>query len=73
MVGSCDSDTAGLLIICTVGRRHNFCCRGPILIPRPVLESPAQTTRVMLLDFFRKTLKWPHLTSLVFRLEKSAF
>ena len=31
---------------------HNFCYRGPILIPRPVLEFPAQTTRVMLLDFF---------------------
>ena len=26
---------------CTWALRHNFCCRGPILIPRPVLESPA--------------------------------
>ena len=26
---------------CTWTLRHNFCCRGPILIPRPVLESPA--------------------------------
>ena len=33
---------------------HNFCWRGPILIPRPVLESPAQTTRVNVLDFFVK-------------------
>ena len=38
--------TAGLPIRWTVGRRHKFCRRGQILIPRPVLESPAQTTRV---------------------------
>ena len=46
--------TAGLLISCTLGRCHNFCCRGPILIPRPVLEIPAQTTRGNVLDFFVK-------------------
>ena len=33
---------------------HNFCCRGPILIPRPVLKSPAQTTHDNILDFFVK-------------------
>ena len=38
--------TAGLPISYTVGRRHNFCCRGPILIPRPDSETSAQTTRV---------------------------
>ena len=46
--------TAGLPISCTVGRRHNFCCRGPILIPRPDSETSAQTTRVNVLDFFVK-------------------
>ena len=46
--------TAGLPISCTLGRCHNFCCRGPILIPRPVLEIPAQTTRGNVLDFFVK-------------------
>ena len=44
--------TAGLPISLTWGLRHNFCCRGPILIPRPVLESPAQTTRGNVPDFF---------------------
>ena len=48
------SSTAGLPISYTVGRRHNFCCRGPILIPRPDSETSAQTTRVNLLDFFVK-------------------
>ena len=48
-------DTAGLLIDCTVGLLHNFCCRGPILIPRPDSETSAQTTRVNVLDFFCKT------------------
>ena len=43
--------TAGLPISLTWGLRHNFCCRGPILSPRPVLESSAQTTRVNVLDF----------------------
>ena len=43
--------TAGLPISYTWGLRHNFCCRGPILIPRPVLESPAQTTCVNVLVF----------------------
>ena len=33
---------------------HNSCCRGPILIPSPVLESPVQTTRANVLDFFVK-------------------
>ena len=37
--------TAGLPISYTVGRRHNFCCRDPILIPRPDSETSAQTTR----------------------------
>ena len=64
------ASTAGLPISCTLGHCHNFYCRGPILILGPVLESPAQTTRVTLLDFFRKILKWPRLTNLVFRLEK---
>ena len=44
--------TAGLPISYTVGRRHNFCCRGPILIPRPDSETSAQTTRGNVLDFF---------------------
>ena len=43
--------TAGLPISWTVGRRHNFCCRGPILIPRPDSETAAQMTRVNALDF----------------------
>ena len=38
----------------TVGRRHNFCCRGPILIPRPDSETSAQTTRVNVLGVFVK-------------------
>ena len=46
--------TAGLPVSLTWGLRHNFCCRGPILIPRPVLEFPAQTTRGNVLDFFVK-------------------
>ena len=48
--------TAGLSISYTVGRRHshNFCCRGPILIPRPDPETLAQTTRGNVLDFFGK-------------------
>ena len=41
MRGSPNGATAGLPI-------------GPILIPRPVLGSPAQTTRVNVLDFFVK-------------------
>ena len=43
--------TAGLPVSLTWGLRHKFCCRGPILIPIPVLESPSQTTRVNVLDF----------------------
>ena len=49
-----DIYTAGLPISYTWGLRHNFCCRGRILIPRPVLESQAQTTRVNVLDLFVK-------------------
>ena len=45
---------AGLPISWTLGRRHNFCCRGSISNPRPFLDSSAQTTRGMLLDFFCK-------------------
>ena len=30
---------------------HNFCCRGPILIPRPDSETSALTTRVNVLEF----------------------
>ena len=41
--------TAGLLISYTVGRRHNVCCRGPILITRPDSETSAQTTHVSML------------------------
>ena len=46
--------TAGLPISYTVGHCDNFCCRGPILIPRPDSETSAQTTRVNVLDFFVK-------------------
>ena len=46
--------TAGLPISYTVGRRQNFCCRGPILIPRPDSETSAQTTRSFVLHFFVK-------------------
>ena len=48
-------DIPGLLISYNAGLRHNFCCRGPILIPRPDSETSAQTTRVNVLDFFCKT------------------
>ena len=54
-VFDCVQSTAGLLIGYTVGRRHNFCCRGLILIPRPDSETSAQITRVNVLDFFCKT------------------
>ena len=43
--------TAGLPISYTVGQVCNFCCRGPILIPRPDSETSAQTTRVNVLVF----------------------
>ena len=46
--------TAGMPISYTVGCRHNFCCRGPILIPRPDSETSAQTTLVNVLDSFVK-------------------
>ena len=52
-----DKHTAGLPISLTWGLRHNFCYRGPILIQRSVLEFPAQTTRVMLLNFVVKPKK----------------
>ena len=55
--------TAGLPVSYKFGPRWHFCCQGPILNPRPVLDSSAQTTRGMLLDFFCKTSKWPRLTS----------
>ena len=41
--------TAGLSIGYKLGRRHNFCSRGPILNPRPVLDFSAQNTRGMFL------------------------
>ena len=34
--------------------RHNFCGPGPISNPRPVLDCPAKTTRVMVLGLFVK-------------------
>ena len=37
-----------------LGLRWHFFCRDLISNPRPVLDSLAQTTRVMLLDFFVK-------------------
>ena len=46
--------TAGLPISWTVGQLHNFCCRGPILIPGPDSETSAQTTRTDVLTFFVK-------------------
>ena len=46
--------TAGLPISLTWGLRHKICRRGPILIPRPVLESQDQTTRGNILVFFCK-------------------
>ena len=46
--------TAGLPISYTVGLLHNFCFRGPILIPRPDSETSAQTTRTNVLTFFVK-------------------
>ena len=46
--------TAGVLISCTVGLRHNVCCQGPVLIPRQDSETSAQTTRVNVPDFFVK-------------------
>ena len=49
--------TTGLPISYIVGRRHNFCCRGLILIPRPDLETSAQTTHVNVLDSFVKPKK----------------
>ena len=44
----------GLPISWTLGLLYNFCCRGPILIPRPDSETSAQTTRGNVLDFFVK-------------------
>ena len=49
-----DKHTAGLPISLTWGLRHNFCYRGPILIPRPDSETSAQTTCGNVLDFFVK-------------------
>ena len=47
--------TAGLALDYKLGVRWHFCLRGPILNPRPVLDSSAQTTRGNQLDFFCKT------------------
>ena len=47
--------TAGLSVSYKLGVRWYFCWRGPILNPRPVLDSSAQTTRGNQLDFFCKT------------------
>ena len=47
------------------GPHHNFCCRGPISTPRPVLDSSAQTTQGNVLGFFVKPkngLVWPVFT-----------
>ena len=44
--------TAGLHVSCKLGPRWHVCRRGPILNPRPVLDSLAQTTRGNVLDFF---------------------
>ena len=52
---SSEEPTAGLPISYTWELRDNFCCRGSILISRPVFESPAQTTCVNELDFFVKS------------------
>ena len=49
-----NSNTAGLPISWTVGLLNNFCCRGPILIPRPDSETSTQITRGNVLDFFVK-------------------
>ena len=46
--------TAGLPVSYRLGPRWYFCYWGQILIPRPALDSAAQTTRGMLLDFFVK-------------------
>ena len=61
--------TAGLPIRLTLGLRWHFCCRGPILKPRPVLDSPAQTTRSKVLAFFAKPQNG--LVTLIF--EKKVF
>ena len=61
--------TAGLPIRWTLGHCHTFFCRGPILKPRPVLDSPDQTTRGKVLNFFVKPQNG--LVTLVF--EKRCF
>ena len=35
--------TAGLAEDCTLGLRHNFCCRCPIPIPRPAMKTRQKT------------------------------
>ena len=47
----CKRVQAGLPVGYTLGVRCHLCWQGPILNPRPVLDSSAQTTRGMLLDF----------------------
>ena len=49
------SSTAGLSVSYKLGVRWHFCLQGPILNPRSVLDSSAQTTRGNQLDFFGKT------------------
>ena len=49
--------TAELAVNYNLGPHHNFCCRGLISNPRPVLDSSAKTTRGMILDFLGKTPK----------------
>ena len=51
------SHTAGLPITWTLRLHHTFCWRGPVLNPRPVLNSPAKTTRGILLELFCKTCR----------------
>ena len=38
-----DKPTAGLAKDCKLGLRHNFCCRCPISIPRPVMKTREKT------------------------------
>ena len=60
--------TAGLPISLILGHRHNFFCRGQILKPRPVLDSPAQTTQGKVLECFVKPVNG--LATLFFEQER---
>ena len=55
--------TAGLIEDCRLDLHWHFCCLGPISNLRPVLDSLAQTTRGMLLDFCCEASKHARLTS----------